>query len=219
LGGVGTPFLVRWPAEVPGGRVDTTTVLSGVDVFPTLLAAAGLAVPVGYEGDGENVLAAWRGEEWERSKAMFWEWKGNHSVEANWPVFGMREGQWTLLMDEGGERVELYDVLADRRQEVNLAAAQPERVAAMMTRIGEWKASLPTEAPVAAGVDRPKEKSAKPDRATAFLNKDLDGNGELTLEEYLHRFPDAEEGKRRFPNFDKDGDGVLSREEFVTPGG
>jgi arylsulfatase A-like enzyme len=218
-GGVGTPFIVRWPAEVPGGRVDTTTVLAGVDVFPTLAAAAGLAVPEGYEGDGENVLSAWRGEEWERSKAMFWEWKGNHSEEANWPVLGMREGMWSLLMDEGGERVELYDLGEDRGQAVNLAEAQPERVASMMERIAAWKATLPAEAPVVAGVDRKKEKPAKPDRAAAFLNKDLDGNGELTLKEYLHRFPDPEEGKRRFPNFDKDGDGVLSREEFVTPKG
>ena len=222
LGGVGTPFIVRWPAEVPGGRVDATTALSGVDVFPTLVAAAGLEVPEGYQGDGENVLGAWRGDDWERSKAMFWEWTGNHSQEANWPVFGMREGKWGLLMDEGGERVELYDLLGDREETTNLAEAEPERVSAMRARIGEWKATLPEETPVTGGVQGKRtegEERPAPDRATAFLKKDLDGNGELTLEEYLHRFPDPEEGKRRFPSFDKDGDGVLSREEFVGPGG
>ena len=28
------------------------------------------------------------------------------------------------------------------------------------------------------------------------------------------RFPDQQEGKRRFPGFDKDGDGLLTPEEF-----
>ena len=54
LGGVGTPFIVRWPGKVPAGRVDRTTPIAGVDMFPTLLAAAGIPLPEGYQPDGEK---------------------------------------------------------------------------------------------------------------------------------------------------------------------
>ncbi len=39
MGGVNVPFLVRWPAKIPAGRIDKQTALAGVDVFPTVLAA------------------------------------------------------------------------------------------------------------------------------------------------------------------------------------
>ena len=55
------PLLVRWPGVVPAGRVDKETALAGVDVFPTLLAATGVAPPKGYGSDGENMLAALEG--------------------------------------------------------------------------------------------------------------------------------------------------------------
>jgi Ca2+-binding EF-hand superfamily protein len=34
----------------------------------------------------------------------------------------------------------------------------------------------------------------------------------------LKNFPDPAEGRRRFPTFDANQDGVLSEEEFVTMG-
>ena len=61
MGGVNTPFLVRWPGVVPAGRVDKETALAGVDMFPTLLAATGTAPPKDYASDGENMLAAFKG--------------------------------------------------------------------------------------------------------------------------------------------------------------
>ncbi len=36
-----------------------------------------------------------------------------------------------------------------------------------------------------------------------FETQDTHRDNQLTPEEYLDRFPDQEEGKRRFPNFDK----------------
>ena len=62
--------------------------------------------------------------------------------------------------------------------------------------------------------------SAKPkqDRAAMFAKRDKDGDGKLTREEFLAGQPDPDEAPKRFPLFDTDKDGVLSREEFINGG-
>lgn len=227
MGGVNVPFLVRWPGHVPEGRVDTTTPLNGTDMFPTLLAAAGIDLPEGYRGDGENVLPAFRGEDWQRTRPMFWYWQWKHTGD-DWPEWSMRDGKWGLLIDQTGDRVELYDLIADRGQGDNLAAGNPDRVKQMKAAIEKWGATLPKEidptlqtkvtpaTPAKPG--QPAGKKPQRTREEMFAVKDTNKDNQLTLEEYLHRFPDQEEGKRRFPNFDDNGDGVLSFEEFVNPG-
>jgi iduronate 2-sulfatase len=51
-----------------------------------------------------------------------------------------------------------------------------------------------------------------------FARRDKDGNGTLTREEFLANQPDPDEAPKRFTRFDADGNGVLSREEFVSAG-
>lgn len=142
MGGVNTPFLVRWPGVVPSARVDSDTALAGVDVFPTLLAATGVPTPKGYVSDGENMLPALKGERQVRTKPVFWWWQGHHGGD-DWPAFAMREGPWVLILDETKQRAELYNVVADRVQSRNLIDEQPERVARMRGAIDAWFATLP----------------------------------------------------------------------------
>jgi N-acetylgalactosamine-6-sulfatase len=155
LGGVNVPFLIRWPGQVPAGRVDETSLLSGVDMLPTLCAAAGIPLPSGYQTDGVNVLSALRGQSFTRTQPLFWEWRSSVARdEFKWPSYAMREGNWGLVMNEQLRRIELYDLHQDRMQKTNVAAQQPERVASMVTAIQNWKRTLP-EAPNPECVARP----------------------------------------------------------------
>jgi arylsulfatase A-like enzyme len=223
LGGINVPFLVRWPGVVPAGRVDRETALAGVDVFPTVLAAAGVPAPEGYVADGENVLPAFRGEALQRTKPVFWWWQGRHEGD-DWPAFALREGRWLLVHDESGERVELHDVVADRAQSINLADRETERVTRMKAAIATWFATLSkTPDPAlqsratAARQSSPAARAASkaPDRAVAFARWDKNGDGVLTLEEYRNGLAQKDNAEARFKNFDRDGDGRLTRLEFV----
>ena len=228
MGGVNVPFLVRWPNVVPAGRIDKETALAGVDVFPTLVAAAGIPSPIGYVSDGENMLPAWMGQSMPRTKPVFWWWQGKHTGD-DWPTFAMRDGPWVMILDETKERAELYNVLTDRMQSQNMASEHPQRVADMRSAIDTWFATIPQSIDPAlqskvvrsaakskptgqtAGV--PKSMSAQ--RARAIVRWDTNKDGLLTLDEYKAGLKNQANLDKRFQNFDKNGDGELTREEFV----
>ncbi len=219
LGGVGTPFIVRWPGRVPASRVDRATAIAGVDLFPTLLAAAGIALPKGYVGDGENILPLWQAEPWERHKPVFWNWTGNHSQPANWPAYGMRDGPWVLLIDDRAKRRELYDVVRDRGQSHDLARQQPQRVQAMSAAIDQWRSTLPTAPDPSArsravGMGLRPSQGNRPDRARAFQRWDTNHDGVLTLDEYRMGLSNKASAEERFRRFDRNGDGRVTQQEF-----
>jgi hypothetical protein len=126
----------------------------------------------------------------------------------------------------------LYDLSKDRGQENDLSKAQPDRVASMTAAIREWQKTLPappkvypaaktqvnskSQSPNSKEESNPKVQSkAVPDRATAFVRWDKNKDEVLTLDEYTNGLAHKEKASQRFKSFDKDGNGELTREEFV----
>jgi len=58
-----------------------------------------------------------------------------------------REGDWKIVVNESFEDPELYDLAADRNETTNLAARQPDRLAAMMARLRAHTAEVEAEGP------------------------------------------------------------------------
>lgn len=143
-GGVRVPFLVRWPARVPRGKVNDKTVVAAVDFLPTLLEIAGVA-PEGAV-DGESMADVFAGKARARVKPVHWEWRFNIAgYYANKsPTLSIREGDWKLLFNPDQSRVELYDIPRDPYENTNLAAANPSVVKRMMARALAWQKTLPS---------------------------------------------------------------------------
>jgi len=144
-GGVRAPLIVRWTGTIPAGRVDNQSVLSGVDFLPTICALTGVPIPVGSNLDGENMAAALRGQTVRRTKLLFWEWRFRifgDTINRS-PRLAMREGNWKLLMNPDGSRVELYDIPSDQSEVDNLASQHKAAVASMSKRLLGWAAQLP----------------------------------------------------------------------------
>ena len=231
-GGVRVPFLVRWPGHTPASTINTTTVLTAVDLLPTVCAAAGITLPSDYHGDGENLLAALQGQPVKRTKPVFWAWTGKAADPDWWPRLAVRDGDWKLLLTDAAKRVALHRLSTDRAEAVDVARDHPEIVARLTQLALAWHATLPTtvDPSCISAADRtaaattptapnaPAKKIA-PDRAAAFARLDTNHDGVLTLAEYVAGLKGAENLEQRFKNFDKNGDGKLTREEFVTPSG
>lgn len=235
-GGIRTLGLLRWPGHVPAGRVDDTSIIGAVDWLPTVCKLAGVTLPADADIDGEDVSDIWLGKSRPRSRPLYWEWLFNVQGAADGympPMLAVRDGPWKLFASHDGSHAELYDITKDIGEERNVAAECPDVVKTLTEKVMAWQKSLPPSkardqaATTGQPVDMPRQ-SAKikatlenrppSDRAAIFKAKDADKDGKLSLEEYIHKFPDETEGRRRFPIFDTDKDGVLSEDEFVKAG-
>lgn len=152
-GGVRVPFLVRWPGRATAGAKNDATVLTAVDLLPTLAAAAGVPLPRGFAGDGENLLEAFRGQAVVRTKPIFWQWLGTGMEPDWWPRLAVREGDWKLMLADDGRRVELHGLEQDRAEATDVAADHPDVVARLRALADRWQATLP-DAPNSACVTR-----------------------------------------------------------------
>ena len=142
-GGVRVPFLVRWPGHATSGVTNDKTVFTAVDLLPTLCAAAGVVLPEDYRGDGENLLEAFHGKPVERTRPVFWEWRGNSAEPDWWPRLAVRAGEWKLAMTYDASRVALHRMSDDRAEAKNVAGEFPEVVKRLTQLALDWKASLP----------------------------------------------------------------------------
>ena len=137
------PFVVRWPGVVPSGKVDRTSVLTAVDLLPTFLEVAGVALPDGFEPDGQSAYAAFKGEGFKRTKPIFWEWRGGLSKDYTWPSLGIRDGRWKMLVNKELKKLELYDLESDWAEKKDVSANRPEIVQELSEKLDTWKGALP----------------------------------------------------------------------------
>lgn len=142
-GGVRVPGIFRWPGRIPAGRVDSKSVVSGVDLFPTACRLAGVPAPSGI--DGEDVSEILAGNPRPRRAPLLWEWRFNvagYAVNRS-PILSIRDGDWKLLMNPDRSRVELYNIPADPMEMNNLAAAHPDLAGKLAARALAWQKTLP----------------------------------------------------------------------------
>ena len=201
-GGTRVPFIVRWPqGGAPAGQVNLQTVVSGADLLPTLCELAGvtLSAEVKSVQRGQSVVPAFKGDAaFRRSVPLMWEWRYrvfNHPWNQS-PMLAIREGPWKLLMNPDRSRVELYDIHADPGEQDNVADAHADQVEGLAGRVLTWQKTLPP-GPVeeAAGHNDypwPKEgemSKLEAQRGPLFMKSDKDGDGVLTRDEFLGNFP------------------------------
>ncbi|QDV53768.1 sulfatase-like hydrolase/transferase [Gimesia fumaroli] len=91
-GGIRVPGIVQWPEHVKPGTTSDVPV-SGVDILPTLCAAANIPVPTDRVLDGTNILPLLKGEPLKRTKPLYWQF----NRARNEPKVAIRDGEWKLL--------------------------------------------------------------------------------------------------------------------------
>lgn len=149
-GGIRVPIVAYWPGHIPAGKVDETTVLSALDLFPTLVSIAGAEMPERVRFDGEDMRQALLGTPRERKTALYWEYGRNAESfgypkrpQDRSPNVAVRERNWKLLVNADRSGVELYDLGGDPQESKNMAAANAGAANRLTKQALDWRKSLP----------------------------------------------------------------------------
>lgn len=153
--GVRTPFMIRWPGRVPPGR-DDGTLVSSVDVVPTILDAAGLEPQAELPG-----LSLLDGDALRSREHVFGATFAHTSVDLHDAVANLkyrtvvRQDGWKLIQPYRPNRdvtlmirgtiadwmhleAELYQLHEDPHETVDLAGERADLVAELERSLQEW---------------------------------------------------------------------------------
>jgi len=125
-GGLRVPFMLQWPGTIPAGTIYDRPVIT-TDIFPTTLAAAGMALPKGSQLDGINILPYIMGKAaGDPHDVLYWR---------QGPKGALRKEDYKLVK-MAANNWQLFDLSSDLSEENNLSQQKPELTKSL---IQEWE--------------------------------------------------------------------------------
>lgn len=147
-GGIGVPFIARWPGKISEGKVDQRSLFSAVDLLPTFCSIAGAAFPEDYHPDGINITRVLQGSPLtSRAKPLYWKfpsaWPANKNRPDHWVSWAIMDEQWKLVANRDLDYIELYQISNDPFEKNNVLKDQPAAANKLVSKLKDWKATLP----------------------------------------------------------------------------
>eukprot|EP00602_Paraphysomonas_sp_CaronLab_P004987 CAMPEP_0185029082 /NCGR_PEP_ID=MMETSP1103-20130426/15177_1 /TAXON_ID=36769 /ORGANISM="Paraphysomonas bandaiensis, Strain Caron Lab Isolate" /LENGTH=467 /DNA_ID=CAMNT_0027563699 /DNA_START=295 /DNA_END=1698 /DNA_ORIENTATION=+ len=110
-GGVRVPLMMRWPGVIPAGT-SVRSMVSHVDIFPTVMKMAGISVE--KDVDGVDLLPHALGSASKEVVHDTFFWRSGHYMS-------VRQGDWKLQVSSNPEKMWLYNLGEDEGEMLNLA--------------------------------------------------------------------------------------------------
>jgi arylsulfatase A-like enzyme len=145
---VRVPFLFRFPNRIPRGCVFDAPV-EQVDIVPTILDLLGVKKD-GFSFQGRSLAAALRDGsplDVDRPVYLYREVYKDRQMKSfsgkkillNGEKLAIRTRKWKYIEGEGENTRELFDLVSDPREQVNLTTTFPGKTAELATQLKEWK--------------------------------------------------------------------------------
>ena len=130
-GGIRVPWCIKWPGHLKAGQKQTNPVI-GIDLFPTIVTAAGGKIDADWKIDGVNLLPFLQGKQSGKPhETLYWK-MGTR--------FAIRHGNFKLVKQ--GKKIELFDLSTDLEEKNDLAATRPETKAELLKLYQKWEADM-----------------------------------------------------------------------------
>lgn len=147
-GGIRVPLIIRAPGQQLS-RPTTPYPVTSMDLYPTLLALAGLPAKPEQHVDGEDFSPVVQGAMVKRSpRQLYWHYPHYHG--SSWtPGAAIRDGHWKLVefYHYGGH--ELYNLSQDPGELQDLAKSHPETASRLLKKLHAWQQDLDAQMPTA----------------------------------------------------------------------
>lgn len=151
-GGTHEPFLIRWPGHIRPGTVNDSTVVSALDLFPSLCKLAGVSIPADIAGefDGEDMSQTLLGTAATRQKTLFWEYGRNKTsygypgnVIDRSPNVAVRKGDIKVLVNADGSDREIYNLRTNAKESTGALLNDTKETDELTSAALQWRHSLP----------------------------------------------------------------------------
>lgn len=140
LGGIADPLIVSWPKKIGAHGEIRQRFVHVIDLYPTILEAAGVKRPEVYRGrklkplEGASIAATFANAEAATRTSQYFELGGQRSyLDGNWRLVTRHERGAPFENDVW----ELYDLSSDPNEMNDLAAKNPEKVKELLAK---WNA-------------------------------------------------------------------------------
>ncbi|MBO6633232.1 sulfatase [Parvibaculum sp.] len=159
-GGIRVPLFVRWPGKIEPGT-ERKMPVAHLDLFPTIVAAAGAPLPGDRVIDGIDILPYVTGMDEAAAPARPIFWRDGHYQ-------AVRLDGWKLQFAKRPNKTWLYNLNEDPTEQVNLAEENPEKVAELKALVEAHNATqreplFPAVAEMPVTIDKTLEEEATPE--------------------------------------------------------
>lgn len=149
-GGNRVPLIIQWNGKVPSGTLCTDPII-GVDLYPTLLEAAGITLPADLDGMSLQPLLSGQAKKTpERDLFVcfpaYLENYGSDSGFRATPYSSIISGNWKLIHFFEDNRDELYNLQEDISEKKDLSQQNIEKKQELLDRLHLWEKQV--KAPV-----------------------------------------------------------------------
>ncbi|TYA92209.1 sulfatase family protein [Seonamhaeicola marinus] len=157
-GGQRVPFIIKWPNNVPEGKV-CNKLACAIDLLPTLASITGGKLSE-RKIDGVDITSLFKGDFEKTPRQSIWYYFGKNNLN------GVRKGNWKLVLPHtwasynvkpgndghGSKRVkitlespELYNMMRDPGEQYNVYDYYPEKVEELMEEVEKARKELGDE--------------------------------------------------------------------------
>ena len=159
-GGTRVPFIASWANKIkPNQSCDSRII--GMDIYPTILAAAGLPLDYQQHIDGKNLLPVLLGEKPLDNRALYFHFP--HYTHATSPFSSIIDNDFKLIRyyNDAEGRYALFNLKEDISEENDLSKTRPDLVKALDDKLTKLLTAADAAYPILAESEIGKEKIAR----------------------------------------------------------
>jgi arylsulfatase A-like enzyme len=134
-GGLRVPCIISWPGKIKEGQV-IHYFMSSLEIFPTIMSAAGIEKPDSLILDGFNMLPLLTGEKSPERKEMYWELRGDYAVRIG-------DLKWIKSRRANG----LFDLSKDIGEKTDISEREINSVSLLNEKFYSWKEEMNNSEP------------------------------------------------------------------------
>jgi arylsulfatase A-like enzyme len=144
-GGVREPLIVHWPGVVEPGSTCSQYV-SSPDFYPLMLEIADMPPMPEQHIDGMSFMPLLKGQNIDRGP-IYWHYP-HYGNQGGTPYSAVRWGEWKLIEFLEDGHLELYNVVNDISEKINLAEDYPDIAEKLRKSLATWRVDAEAKIPL-----------------------------------------------------------------------